>query len=129
MIKKRKFYFYFNQGEGNILFFKRHSNLFIVLTDSRRNHVITLTSGVCKLGKTKKQKVAPLNMLIMIQKLKIYLNKYRIRFVNFFIKQNISFYFFNLKKLFKMYNILINEYIYILCIPHRTRRGRKLRRI
>lgn len=124
---KSKFYFY--KSIGNLLFFKRHSNLFIVLTDSKLKHVVTLTSGSCKLGKTKKQKVAPLNMLIMIKKLKIYLDKYRISFVKLSIRQKLSFYFFNLKKLFKMYNILVKEYIYILSIPHSKKRGRKLRRI
>jgi hypothetical protein len=59
---------------GNLIFFKKYSNLFIVFL-IKKKHIITLTSGVCKMGKTKKQKIASHNMLNMVNKLLEYLNK------------------------------------------------------
>ena len=57
---------------GSLIFFKKHSNLFFVLLNWRKQHLVTLTSGNCHLGKNKKQKLAPLNLTIIIQKLKKY---------------------------------------------------------
>jgi hypothetical protein len=102
MIKLKKFRFF--KGIGNIYFFKRHSNLFLVFFDSRKKHIVTLTSGFCKLGSTKKQKVAALNMLGIVKILIIYLNKYKIKYLRLHIKQRLTFYLYNLRKLLKLYN-------------------------
>jgi hypothetical protein len=40
----------------NLLFFKRHSNIFLVLSKKDWTHVTTLTGGNCLLGKKKKKK-------------------------------------------------------------------------
>lgn len=121
--------FIFKKSIGNILFFKRHSNLFLVFLDCRWNHIVTLTSGFCKLGKTRKQKVSPLNMAGLVQKLKIYIDLYKVKYLRLYIKQRISFYFIKLKKLFKFYNLNILYFIYILCRKHGKKRKRKVRRI
>jgi hypothetical protein len=102
MIKLKKFRFF--KGIGNIYFFKRHSNLFLIFFDSRKKHIVTLTSGFCKLGRTKKQKVAALNMLGLVKILKIYLDKYKIKYLRLHIKQRLTFYLYNLRKLLKLYN-------------------------
>jgi hypothetical protein len=114
---------------GNLIFFRRHSNLFFVLLNWKKDHLITLTSGNCKLGKNKKQKLAPLNMSIIIQKLKISLESHNIKFLKFYMRQRISFFFNKLKKLFRYYNISIVDYRYILRKLHGKKRGRILRRI
>lgn len=130
MIKKRKIHkFYFNRGVGKLLFFKRHSNLFFVFLDSRKKHIVTLTAGSCKAGKTKKQKMSPLNMGIIVKKLKTYLNLYKVRCLHLYIRQKIAFYFRKLRKLFKFYNILISQYTFILNKCHGIKRGRTPRRI
>lgn len=126
MIKKK---FNFRGFLGNLLYFKRHSNLFLVLLDKRNRHVVTLTSGYCQLGRTKKQKVAPLNVIIMMKKLKTYLDLYKIKNVNLTIRQKMTFHFHNLKRLLKLFNIKVNIYNFILRRPHSRKRGRKLRRI
>jgi len=41
---------------GGLFFFKRHSNIFLVLSNYKRQHIVTLTAGNCQLGKNKKKK-------------------------------------------------------------------------
>ena len=127
MIKLKKFRFF--RRIGNIFFFKRHSNLFLVFFDSKRKHIVTLTSGFCKLGRTKKQKVAALNMLGLVKTLKTYLDKYKIKFLRLYIKQRLTFYLYNLRKLLKLYNYLIVDSKFLLYQSHTKKRGRTVRRI
>jgi len=127
MIKLKKFRFF--RRIGNIYFFKRHSNLFLVFFDSKRKHIVTLTSGFCKLGRTKKQKVAALNMLGLVKILKTYLDKYKIKFLRLFIKQRLTYYLYNLRKLLKLYNYLIVDSKFLLYQSHTKKRGRTVRRI
>jgi hypothetical protein len=127
MIKLKKFKFF--RRIGNIYFFKRHSNLFLVFFDSKRKHIVTLTSGFCKLGRTKKQKVAALNMLGLVKTLKTYLDKYKIKFLRLFIKQRLTYYLYNLRKLLKLYNYLIVDSKFLLYQSHTKKRGRTVRRI
>lgn len=121
--------FIFRRGIGKLLFFKRHSNLFFVFLDSHKKHVITLTSGSCKVGKTKKQKMSPLNMGIIIKNLKTYLLLYKINSLHLYMRQKISFYFRKLRKLFKFYKIAIFRYTFILNKCHGNKRGRNPRRV
>ena len=114
---------------GSLIFFKKHSNLFFVLLNWRKQHLVTLTSGNCHLGKNKKQKLAPLNLTIIIQKLKKLLEVYNIKFLKFFMRQRIAFFFNKLKKLFKFHNIVISNYTFILQRLHGKKKGRNLRRI
>lgn len=114
---------------GSLIFFRRHSNLFFVLLNWKKKHLITLTSGNCKLGRNKKQKLAPLNMSIIIQKLKNTLEIYNIKFIRFYMRQRIIFYFNKLKKLFRYYSISIVDYRFILRRLHGKKRGKNLRRI
>ena len=125
MIKKFKFF----RGVGNIFFFKRHSNLFLVFFDSKKKHIVTLTSGFCKLGRTKKQKVAALNMLGLVKTLKTYLDKYKVKYLRLYIKQRLTFYLYNLRKLLKLYNFLIVDSKFLLYRSHTKKRGRTVRRI
>jgi hypothetical protein len=130
MIKKtriRKFNFF--RGIGNIYFFKRHSNLFLVFFDSRKKHIVTLTSGFCKLGRTKKQKVAALNMEGLVKVLKVYLDKYKIKYLKLHIRQRLAFHLYNLRKLLRLYNYLIVSSKFLLYQSHTKKRGRTVRRI
>jgi len=127
MIKLKKFRFF--RGIGNIYFFKRHSNLFLVFFDSRRKHIVTLTSGFCKLGRTKKQKVAALNMSGLVKILKTYLDKYKVKYLRLYIKQRLTYYLYNLRKLLKLYNFLIVDSKFLLYRSHTKKRGRTVRRI
>ena len=127
MIKFKKFRFF--RGIGNIYFFKRHSNLFLVFFDSKRKHIVTLTSGFCKLGRTKKQKVAALNMLGLVKTLKTYLDKYKVKYLRLYIKQRLTYYLYNLRKLLKLYNLLIVDSRFLLYRSQTKKRGRTVRRI
>jgi hypothetical protein len=125
--KIRKFKFF--RGIGNIYFFKRHSNLFLVFFDSRRKHIVTLTSGLCKLGRTKKQKVAALNITGLVKTLKIYLDKYKIKYLKLYIRQRLAFHLYNLRKILRLYNYLIVKSKFLLYQSHTKKRGRTIRRI
>ena len=72
-----------NSSIGNLLFFKRHSNLFFVLCNYENKHLITLTSGTCKMGKTKKQKISAYNLSNIMNVLSIYLNRYKNKIFEF----------------------------------------------
>jgi len=62
-----KNFFKINKGPYyNLLFFKRHSNIFLVLSKKNWKHITTLTGGNCLLGKKKKEKKAVHNILLMI---------------------------------------------------------------
>src|SRR6187397_2551054 len=86
---------------GKILLFKRHSNIFIVVSNFRKKHLVTSTSGNCLLGKKKKEKMAVHNMLKLVDKLVKTLNKYNLKFVYITVKQRLTRHFFNLYKLLK----------------------------
>lgn len=114
---------------GNLLFFKRYSNLFLVLTNNKMKHLKTITSGLCKVGKNKKKKISPFNMLNLVMYLKSQLLKNDIRFLNFFLKQRFSRHFFSLKKMFKLNDIKVSKYIFLLYKSHSLSKKRSIRRI
>jgi hypothetical protein len=118
-----------NLSIGNLLFFKRHSNLFFVLCNYDNKHLITLTSGTCKMGKTKKQKISAYHLSSIMNVLSIYLNKHKIKYINFIFRQRITNHFYNFQRLLKLNNFLIHSYKYILKRPHGFYRGRTQRRI
>lgn len=114
---------------GNLFFFKRYSNIFLVLSNYKRKHIITLTSGSCKLGKNKKKKISPFNMLNLVVALKAALLKNNIKFLNLYLKQRFSRHFFNLRKMFKLNEIKVYKYIFLLYKSYSLNKGRKVRRI
>src|SRR3954451_19699397 len=114
---------------GSLFFFKRYSNIFLVLSNYKRKHIITLTSGSCKLGKNKKKKISPFNMLNLVVALKSSLLKNNIKFLNFYLKQRFSRHFFNLRKMFKLNEIKVNKYIFLLYKSYSLNKKRKIRKI
>lgn len=114
---------------GNLFFLKKYSNIFLVLSNYKRKHIITLTSGSCKLGKNKKKKISPFNMLNLVVALKASLLKNNIKFLNFYLKQRFSRHFFNLRKMFKLNEIKVNKYIFLLYKSYSLNKKRKVRRI
>jgi hypothetical protein len=114
---------------GNLFFLKKYSNIFLVLSNYKRKHIITLTSGSCKLGKNKKKKISPFNMLNLVVALKASLLKNNIKFLNFYLKQRFSRHFFNLRKMFKLNEIKVSKYIFLLYKSYSLNKKRKIRRI
>jgi len=53
---EKKAHIFFKYGIAHLLFFQKHSNVFLVLKTESQKHVVTLTGGSCRAGKTKKQK-------------------------------------------------------------------------
>jgi ribosomal protein S11 len=114
---------------GSLFFFKRYSNIFLILSNYKRKHIITLTSGNCKLGKNKKKKISPFNMLNIVVSLKNALLKNNIKYLNLYLKQHFSRHFFNLRKMFKLNEIKIDKYIFLLYKSYGLSKKRKVRRI
>jgi hypothetical protein len=112
-----------------LLYFKRHSNIFLVLKTENKKHVVTLTSGSCGVGKSKKQKISAQNVNLIIQKLKEYCIVYQINRLRFFLKNNITKHYYNILKYLNLYNIRVIENSYVLHKAHHHIRGRKPRRI
>ena len=113
----------------NLLLFKRHSNIFLVLSEKDFKHIKTLTAGYCKMGKKKKEKMAVHNLALMIKVLLDILKESKIKFLHLYIRQRHNSHFFNLCRMLRKNNIRILKFFFILKIPHGFRKGRKLRRI
>jgi len=120
---------FFKYGIGHLLFFQKRSNVFLVLKTEKKRHVITLTAGSCKLGTTKKQKISPFNINIMIRRLKEYCKIYEVNRVRFFLRSSINKHYYNILKYLSLYNIKVMEIGYVLHLPHNGVRRRKPRRI
>jgi hypothetical protein len=73
-----------NFNIARLYFFKRHSNLFFVLLDLKKKHIVTITSGFSKVGRTKKQKKSIYNLSLIIDFLCRYLTLYKIRLLKFY---------------------------------------------
>jgi hypothetical protein len=119
----------FKYGIGHLLFFQRHSNVFLVLKTENRKHVVTLTGGSCNLGRTKKQKISPFNVNLLIKELKAYCKVYNINRVRFFLKSAVNKHYYNILKYLSLYGISILEIGYVLNRAHSRVRTRKLRRL
>jgi ribosomal protein S11 len=128
-ILQKKDHIFFKYGIGHVIFFQKHSNLFFVLKTEKKQHVITLTSGSCKVGDTKKQKISPFNINIIIKCLKDYCKLYGVYRIRFFLRSGINKHYYNIIKYLSLYNIKIMDIGYVLHLPHNGIRGRKLRRI
>jgi ribosomal protein S11 len=126
---RKKSYINFKYGIGHVLFFQRRSNIFLVLKTEKKEHLITLTAGSCKLGNTKKQKLSPFNLNIMIKRLKEYCKVYNVYRIRFFLRSSINKHYYNIIKYLSLYNIKIMEIGYVLHLPHNGQRSRKPRRI
>jgi ribosomal protein S11 len=128
-ILQKKDNIFFKYGIGHVLFFQKHSNVFLVLKTEKKKHVITLTAGSCQLGRTKKQKISPFNINIMIKRLKEYCKLYNVYRIKFFLRSAINKHYYNIIKYLSLYDIKIMEIGYVLHLPHNGIRSRKLRRI
>lgn len=118
-----------NEIFGKLLFYKRHSNIFLILLDNNWKHLATFTGGSCKLGKNKKKKTSPFNLLNLVAALKECLLKRNIKFLDFYLKQKFSRHLFNLKKMFRLNEIKITNYIFLLYKSYGLPRKRKVRRV
>ena len=127
VIQKRKHTFKY--GIGHLLFFQKRSNVSFVLKTEKNKHVITLSSGSCKVGSTKKQKISPFNLNIIIKRLKEYLNLYNIYRIRLFFRSFINKHYYHLIKNLSLFHIKVMEIGYVLHFPHNGMRKRKSRRI
>src|SRR5689334_15045634 len=119
----------YKYGIDHVLFFQKHSNVFLFLKKEKKKHVVTLTGGSCKFGNTKKQKISPFNINIIIKRLKDYCILYNVYRIRFFLRSSINKHYYNIIKYLSLYNIKIMELGYVLHLPHNGIRGKKLRRI
>src|ERR1700744_2900509 len=118
--KQKKTHIFFKYGIGHLLFFQKRSNVFLVLKTEKKKHVITLTAGSCKACTTKKQKISPFNINIMIKQLKEYCKIYEVNRLRFYIRSSINKQYYNILKYLSLYNIRIIEVGYVL---HLTQKG------
>lgn len=113
----------------NLLLFKRHSNIFLVLSEKNFKHIKTLTGGYCKMGKKKKEKMAVHNLSLMVKVLLDILKESKISYLHLYIRQRYNSHFFNLCRILRKNQVKIIKFFFILNIRHGYRKGRKLRRI
>ncbi len=73
-----------------------------------------MTAGSCKVGDTKKQKISPFNINIIIKQLKEYCKLYNVYRIRFFYKSSINKHYYNIIKYLSLYNIKIMEIGYVL---------------
>ena len=126
---QKKDYIIFRYGIGHLLFFQKHSNVFFVLTTETNEHLVTLTGGSCHLGRTRKQKVSPFNISLMIKELKRYCSVYDVTRIRFFLRSSINKHYYNIIKYLALNDLKVMEIGYVLHMAHSNVRGRKPRRI
>ena len=73
--------------------------------------------------------MSPFNMLNIVAALKKLLLKHSIKFLNFYLKQRFSRHFYNLKKMFRLNEVKVSRYIFLLCKSYGLNKKRKVRRI
>jgi len=129
MIKK----FYFNnkkiKNTANIMVNRSFSNIFITITDLRKNVVICKSSGSSGVGNLKKSKKSPQAIENIVNALIPYIELYKIRNLNIILKVRFSSHVILLVKELhdRGYNII--QFMTRLKVGHNGMRGRKLRRI
>jgi len=114
---------------GHLLFFKRHSNIFVVITNYLKKHLYTVTAGNALLGKKKKEKMAVHNLIKLITKVLALLKFYKITCIYISLKQYFNRHFFTLYNYLKKNHIYIIGFRYLLQKPHGFMKRRKLRRV
>ena len=127
VIQKREHIFKY--GIGHVLFFQKRSNIFFVLKTEKNKHAITLSSGSCKVGDTKKQKISPFNINLIIKRLKEYFKVYKIYRIRLFFRGFINKHYYHIIKNLSLFRIRIMEIGYVLHSPHNGVRRRKSRRV
>src|SRR6185436_13975647 len=106
----------------NLLLFKRHSNIFLVLSEKNFKHIKTLTAGFCKMGKKKKEKMAVHNLSLMIKILLDILKELKISYLHLYIRQKYNSHFFNLCRILRKNNVKVIKFFFILKIRHGYRK-------
>jgi ribosomal protein S11 len=129
--KKKNFFFGKKKNlKYAIIVFKRtHSNIFITLLDLNNKVIICKSSGISKVGDSKKKKIAPQAIENIVKDLSSYFILYKISFVNIFLKVRITVHILNLVRELERYGIKISSFVDIKRLPHNGLRGKNLRRV
>lgn len=114
---------------GYLFFFKRPSNIYVVITNYYKKHLYTVTSGNALLGRKKKEKLAVHNILKIVNKVLEILKFYHITCVYIMVKHYPGRHFFTFNKLIKRNRIYIFGYRYLLQKSHGFIKRRKKRRV
>src|SRR5271155_3674624 len=97
VVKKKNYFFGKKRLKCAIIVFKRtHSNIFITLLDLKKKVIICKSSGIVKVGDSKKKKIAPQAIEKIIKELSIYFNLYKIVFVKILLKVRVTVHILNL---------------------------------
>ncbi len=112
-----------------MFFKKRHSNLFLTLTDLNKKVVICKTSGSSVVGNSKKKKIAPQATENLVLSLVPFFKLYRLKRARLFIVSRISVHLYLLLRELNIRGIKIIWFHRYIKFPHNGMRGRKVRRI
>jgi ribosomal protein S11 len=111
------------------VFKRKHSNIFITLLDLRKKVIICKSSGIAKVGDSKKKKIAPQAIEKIVKYLSRYFDLYKISIVSVFLKVRVTVHLFNLIRELSRYGITIRAFVDIKRLPHNGLRGKNLRRV
>jgi len=128
--KKKKFFLGRRRVKRALVVFKRtHSNIFITLLDLKKKVIICKSSGIVKVGDSKKKKIAPQAIEKIVKALSSYFYLYKISIVSILLKVRVSVHVLNLMRELSRYGIKIRSFVDVKRVPHNGLRGRNLRRI
>ena len=118
------------ESKTGILVYKRtHSNIFITFMDLKKKVVVCKSSGICKVGYSRKKKIAPQAIEQIVNSLIKFLNIYKIKFVRILLKVRVSVHVFNLIRLLGLQDIKVQFFCDIKRFAHNGLRGRNFRRV
>lgn len=114
---------------GYLYYFKRHSNIYVVITNYLKKHLYTVTAGNALLGKKKKEKLAVHNLIKLIKKVCSLLRYYKINNVEIRWKQRLTRHFYTIYHSIRKRRIFVRAYRFMLYKAHGRMKKRKMRRV
>lgn len=127
--EKKKHFVFFNRS-AFLFFQKRHSNIFFTLTDCKKNTIICKTSGIVKVGRLKKAKIAVQALESIIPSLKLYFDFYSIKSLTLVFRNHVpKLYYGVMVHQLNSLGVLIKKIEIKYLLPHNGIRARTPRRV
>jgi ribosomal protein S11 len=114
---------------ANIIFNRSFSNIFLTLTDLKKDVVICKSSGSSGVGHLKKSKKSPQAIENIVNALIPYFELYKLKNFNIILKVKFSSHLIILVKELQNHGFNILKFVNQCKVGHNGMRGRKLRRI
>ena len=129
ILEKKEHFVFGRGGVAFIVLNRRHSNIFVTLTDYKMKVIICKTSGSCHVGSTKKRKSSPQAVENIVKELNHFFKVYNIKVLDIVLRFRVTSHTLILVKELSGSGVRIRRLLQRLRLAHNGMRGRKLRRV